>query len=191
MINAPQVVNVRVEVTLVSTSCAEAATSIKVIFDPYDLPSNLTEDLTFHLAKLPNLVQFLMHEHVATDQAASHASTCTLTIACGYSLGGFIPLVPYFFIGKEQVLLAQGWSLGVMGVGLFAVGYGKTCFVCGWKGSHNISEGRKGGVQMMIVGAVAAGCAMGLVRQFNSYQKSACSQALGEARCSGSFVLQT
>ena len=170
MINAPQVVNIRVEVTLVSTSSADAATSIKMIFDPYDLPSNLTEDLTFHLAKLPNLVQFLMHfEHVATDQAASHASTCTLTIASGYFLGGFIPLVPYFFIGKEQVLLALWWSLGVMGVSLFAVGYGKTCFVCGWKGSRNISAGTKGGVQMMIVGAVAAGCAMGLVRQFNSF----------------------
>ena len=109
-------------------------------------------------------------EHAHPEQAASRAITCALTIACGYFLGGFIPLMPYFLVGKDQVMLALWWSLGVMAVSLFVFGYGRTCFVSGWKGSRNMWEGTKGGIQMMIVGGLAAGCAMGLVRIFNSYE---------------------
>ncbi|TKA77956.1 hypothetical protein B0A55_05797 [Friedmanniomyces simplex] len=155
---------------LIATSSANAAISIKDVFEPYDLPANLTEDLTFHLAKSPQLVQFLMHfQHAQPEQAASRAITCALTIACGYFLGGFIPLMPYFLVGRDEVLLALWWSLGVMAVSLFAFGYGKTCFVTGWRGPGNVWEGAKGGVQMVVVGGVAAGCAMGLVRLFHAY----------------------
>lgn len=155
---------------LVATSSASAASSIKGVLLPYDVPEHLTEDLTFHLAKSPHLVQFLMHfQHSQPEQASSRAITCALTIACGYFLGGFIPLLPYFLVGKDQVLLALWWSLGVMCISLFAFGYGKTCFVSGWRGSKNMWEGAKGGVQMVVVGGVAAGCAMGLVRLFHAY----------------------
>lgn len=153
---------------LVNTSSADAATSIRDVFEPYDLPTHLTDDLTFHLAKSPNIVQFLMHfQHAQPEQAASRAITCAFTIAVGYFLGGFLPLLPYFFVGQEEVMQALWWSLGVMAVSLFAFGYGKTCFVCGWKGSQNVWEGTKGGLQMTIVGGIAAGSAMGLVRFFN------------------------
>lgn len=154
--------------TMVNASSADAAISVKEIFEPYDLPQSLTEDLAFHLAKSPNLVQFLMHfQHSQPEQAASRAFTCALTIALGYFLGGFTPLLPYFFVAQNEVILALWWSLGVMGVSLFAFGYGKTCFVCGWRGRQNTWKGTKGGLQMMIVGGVAAGCAMALVRIFN------------------------
>ncbi|KAF2766577.1 DUF125-domain-containing protein [Teratosphaeria nubilosa] len=153
---------------LVSTSSASAAESIKAVFSPYDLPQNLTEDLTFHLAKSPHLVQFLMHfEHALPEQEPSRAITCALTIALGYFLGGFLPLLPYFFVGREEVMHALWWSLGVMAVSLFAFGYGKTCFVAGWRGSKNVWDGTKGALQMVVVGGVAAGCAMALVRVFN------------------------
>ncbi|KAK5726626.1 Protein ccc1 [Elasticomyces elasticus] len=157
---------------LVSTSSATTATSIKEVFEPYNLPQNLTEDLTFHLAKSPQpqLVQFLMHfQHSQPEQASSRAITCALTIALGYFLGGFIPLVPYFLVGKDEVMLALWWSLGVMAVSLFAFGYNKTCFVSGWKGSKNVRDGVKGGIQMVLVGGAAAGCAMGLVRLFHAF----------------------
>lgn len=65
-------------------------------------------------------------------------------------------------------MVALWWSLGVMAASLFAFGYGKTCFVSGWKGSQNVREGTKGGLQMMIVGGLAAGSAMGLVKLFDS-----------------------
>lgn len=156
--------------SLVDTSSADAATSIKEIFEPYGLPEEMREDLTFHLAKSPNLVQFLMHfQRNSPEQAASRAFICAMTIAFGYFLGGFIPLLPYFLVGKEEVLLALWWSLGVMAVSLFAFGYGKTCFVCGWRGSKNVLAGMKGGLQMVFVGGIAAGCAMGLVRLFQSF----------------------
>lgn len=152
-----------------TSSSSAAATSIKEVFEPYDLPQNLTEDLTFHLAKSPNLVQFLMHfQHIQPEQAASRAITCALTIACGYFLGGFIPLLPYFLVGKDEIMLALWWSLGVMTVSLFTFGYCKTCFVGGWRGSRNVWEGSKGGVQMVVVGGLAAGSAMGLVRLFHA-----------------------
>lgn len=140
------------------------------VLAPYELPRNLTEDLQFHLTKSPHLLNFLMHfQHNSPEQEASRAITCALTIACGYFLGGFIPLVPYFLVGSEQVLLALWWSLGVMAVSLFAFGYGKTCFVSGWAGSEKVWRGVKGGVQMVVIGGVAAGCAMGLVRLFDSF----------------------
>lgn len=105
----------------------------------------------------------------APEQAASRAFTCALTIACGYFLGGFLPLVPYFLVGKDQVLLALYWSFAFMALSLFSFGYGKTCFVSGWTGRKNIWEGTKGGLQMMLVGGTAAICAMSLVRLFDSF----------------------
>lgn len=70
------------------------------------------------------------------------------------------------------MLLALYWSLGVMTLCLFTFGYVKTCFVSGWKGSENVFSGTKGGFQMVIVGGIAAGCAMGLVRLFHSWAPS-------------------
>lgn len=51
-----------------------------------------------------------------------------------------------------------------MGVTLFAFGYIKTGFVRGWTGKQHIIEAVIGGVQMCVVGGVAAGAAIGLVR---------------------------
>lgn len=141
------------------------------MFEPYDLPKHISEDLQFHLAKSPKVVEFLMHFQHNTEIQSSRAISCALTIACGYFLGGFIPLLPYFLVAKDQVMLALWWSLGVMAVSLFIFGYGKTCFVSGWRGSKNIWLGTKGGLQMMLVGGVAAGCAMGLVRLFDSFAR--------------------
>merc|ERR1711939_1151641 len=44
----------------VSESSTNAAESIRDVFQPYELPQSLTDDLTFHLAKSPHVVQFLM-----------------------------------------------------------------------------------------------------------------------------------
>lgn len=50
---------------------------------------------------------------------------------------------------------------------LLAFGYIKTGVVRGWRGKENILAGVKGGIQMVIVGGVAAGAAIGLVRLIN------------------------
>ena len=62
--------------------------------------------------------------HTSPEQAASRAFTCALTIACGYFLGGFIPLLPYFLVGIDEVMQALWWSLGVM---LYELFYLKVC----------------------------------------------------------------
>lgn len=64
-------------------------------------------------------------------------------------------------------MLALEWSLGVMALALFAFGYGKTCFVTGFGGRENVLAGVRGGVQMMVVGGLAAGIAMAVIRLFN------------------------
>ena len=50
-----------------------------------------------------------------------------------------------------------------MGVTLFLFGYVKTCIVRGWLGRDHVIAGIKGGVEMCVVGGVAAGAAIALV----------------------------
>lgn len=87
----------------------------------------------------------------------------------GYFVGGFVPLLPYFLVESSEsgILTALAWSVGTMVVALFAFGYSKTCFVQGWRGRDNVWKGVKGGCQMALIGSLAAGVAMGLVRGFN------------------------
>lgn len=104
----------------------------------------------------------------AEEPASSRAFTSAITIALGYFLGGLLPLIPYFCVGKNEVYTGLYISIGVMVVALFVFGYGKTCVVTGWRGGANIRGGCYGGVQMVVVGSAAAGAAMGLVRAFQS-----------------------
>ena len=73
-------------------------------------------------------------------------------------------LAPYLAVPHDEVLRGLWWSIGVMAVVLCIFGYTKTCFVRGWCGRSNILAGFKGAVQMLAVGAIAAGAAVGLVR---------------------------
>ena len=77
-----------------------------------------------------------------------------------------MPLLPYFFVGPNDAFVALRWSIATMVVALFLFGYGKTCFVNGWRGARNVRRGFVGGAQMVLVGGVAAGSAMGLVKGF-------------------------
>lgn len=87
-----------------------------------------------------------------------------ITLALSYFLGGLVPLIPYFIVPQAAVLTALWWSSGIMGVTLLVFGYVKTCVVIGWTGRKNFLKGLKGGLQMLLVGAAAAGAAVGLVK---------------------------
>lgn len=104
--------------------------------------------------------------HTLQEPSDSRALLCALTIALGYFIGGFVPLLPYFFVGPHEAFVALRWSIATMIIALFVFGYGKTCFVSGWKGKRNVKRGLVGGAQMVLVGGVAAGSAMGLVKGF-------------------------
>jgi VIT1/CCC1 family predicted Fe2+/Mn2+ transporter len=138
------------------------------IFEPYNLPESLTTDITTHLEKSdPNkIVSFVMSfEHTLPEPVSSRALTCALTIALGYFIGGFVPLLPYFF--TDNITKALLWSVGIMILALFLFGYVKTCFNVGWRSGRHIWQGVVGGAQMILVGGAAAGAAMGIVRAFD------------------------
>ena len=104
--------------------------------------------------------------HCTTPPSTNRAYVSALTIAAGYFFGGLLPLLPYFFV--EQVREAFWYSVAVMVVALFVFGFGKTCAVRGWEegGSGGKSAAIKGGLQMVVVGGVAAAAATGLVKAF-------------------------
>jgi vacuolar iron transporter family protein len=102
--------------------------------------------------------------HKESRPTLSAAYKSAITLAVSYFLGGLIPLIPYFIVPRHEVLTALWWSIGVMGITLLVFGYVKTCVVLGWEGTRNVLAGAKGGLQMLLVGALAAGAAIGLVK---------------------------
>ncbi|OCT51487.1 Vacuolar iron transporter [Cladophialophora carrionii] len=158
--------------TQVLESSGSLSSEVTSIFAPYHLPPSLLKDFTHQLitSNSPDaVVGFLMHfQHNTPEPAASRAVTCALTIALGYFIGGFVPLVPYFF--TDHVTHGLAWSISVMIVALFAFGYVKTGYVEGWRGWRCVRCNLWGAAQMVIIGGAAAGCAMGVVRLFSSLQ---------------------
>ncbi len=149
---------------LIENEPQETQNIVRDTFAPYGLSSTAIEDINRDLhASNERLLEFLIafhHRESAPD--GNQAWISALTLALGYFVGGFIPLIPYFI--ASQVLAALYCSIGVMAVTLLTFGYIKTCVVRGWRGRENIVAGIRGGIQMCFVGGVAAGAAIGLVR---------------------------
>ena len=139
------------------------------MFEPYGLSAETLESIDRSLQQSPSeLLEFLMRFHYQIPEPdTSRPFVSAATIALGYFIGGFVPLLPYFFVGRGNVLQALWWSIGIMVFALFVFGWAKTSIVCGWRGTHNVMAGLKGGTQMVVVGGVAAGAAVGLVRAIN------------------------
>lgn len=98
------------------------------------------------------------HQLSGSANESNRVYISALTIALGYFIGGLIPLMPYFIFETNQVALL--WSIGEMAVSLFVFGYVKTFLV----GEINKLVCAKAGVQMMVLGGVAAAAAMGCVK---------------------------
>ena len=91
-----------------------------------------------------------------------------LATGLGYAVGGLLPLIPYFVVHKDQVLIALWWSIGVMAFTLLAFGYGKTGVTSGWRGKNSILRCTRGAIEMFVIGGLAAGAAVGITRGINS-----------------------
>ena len=91
-----------------------------------------------------------------------------LAMGLGYALGGLLPLIPYFAVHKDQVLTALWWSIGVMALTLLVFGYGKTGVTSGWGGQRNVLRCIRGAIEMLVIGGIAAGAAVGITRGINS-----------------------
>lgn len=149
---------------LIETSPHETTSIVHTIFTSHGIPTDVISQINTSLhASHDRLLDFLItfhHKESAPD--CNQAWISAITLAIGYFIGGFIPLIPYFVV--DRVLFALYWSIAVMGLTLLAFGYIKTCIVRGWKGKENVLAGVRGGIEMCVVGGVAAGAAIGLVR---------------------------
>ncbi|CAI7568723.1 unnamed protein product [Penicillium glandicola] len=149
---------------LIKTDPQETRAMVRETFAPYGLTDSAVADITRDLhASEDRLLEFLMaFHHGETAPDCNQAWTSATTLALGYFIGGFIPLIPYFI--ASQVMVALYWSIGVMAITLLVFGYVKTCVVRGWSGRANVMAAIWGGLQMCCVGGVAAGAAIGLVQ---------------------------
>lgn len=107
-----------------------------------------------------NLIDFVIRFGKGLEEPAEGREiTSALTIGSSYFLGGFIPLIPYFFCHIVETGLIA--SVIVMIVTLFIFGFIKTSISLGEDCGTNkkFTEG----IQMVLIGSVAAGAAWTLV----------------------------
>jgi VIT1/CCC1 family predicted Fe2+/Mn2+ transporter len=147
--------------TCVADDEAKACEMLYSAFEKYNFSRETLESMSQQLKSEPDqFVDFLMKFHhglAGADYVPSRAYKCGSTIAMGYLLGGLVPLLPYLMC--DHVNVAFAWSVAVMIVALFAFGWLKTSLV----GEANRWTCFKNAGQMVILGSLAAGAAMGLV----------------------------
>lgn len=161
--------------SLIDTSPSSIPPLLHSIFAPYYLPDSALAPMVASLSRCDRgiLTSFILRFHhrlPAPEENARTPVSSAVTIAAGYFFGGFVPLMPYFFVARSEVLTGLAWSVGVMVACLFAFGMGKTLLVAGQEGGGAVAVGKpwgkaiRGGVEMVLVGGVAAAAAMGIVR---------------------------
>ncbi|KAI4246276.1 MAG: hypothetical protein LQ352_006419 [Teloschistes flavicans] len=115
------------------------------------------------------MVDWLMRFHYQEKQPdPSRPLTCGITIGLGYAIGGLIPLIPYFCVRHDQILLALYVSIGVMLVTLFLFGFFKTVLLAEKEQDKSTWNACLGGFWMVIVGGAAAAVAVGVVHGINN-----------------------
>lgn len=147
----------------VASDPARAAAMARAALAPYALDDATLDALATSLLRAPphHTVAFLMrfHHNLAEDDyAPSRAFAAGLTVSMGYVLGGLVPLLPYVFV--QSVTEGFRLSVVVMGLALFLFGWVKTALV----GERDRWACVRNGVQMVLLGGVAAGAAMGCVK---------------------------
>ncbi|KAI7087028.1 hypothetical protein KC356_g4548 [Hortaea werneckii] len=149
---------------IVSQDPQKAVSLVRATFSSFEFSDlAISEILSSLLASPERLVDFLMkfhHQLVEADHAPSRAYVCGVTIAFGYVVGGLLALLPYLLLPRIQD--AFWGSAIVMTVALFGFGWFKTAVV----GERDVVVCLKNGLQMMVLGGIAAGAAVGCVKAF-------------------------
>ncbi|KAK4943212.1 Protein ccc1 [Elasticomyces elasticus] len=142
---------------------------VQEYFEQFGLSTEDTKRVAGHIkASTPGLKEFLMQNHFhAAKPDTGRPYLSALTLGFSYFIGGFLPLIPYFIVPRDNVLAGLLWSMGFMCVVLLIFGYMKTGVVRGWTGKENYQACSGGALQMLVVGIIAAGAAVGLVRLIN------------------------
>jgi vacuolar iron transporter family protein len=100
-------------------------------------------------------VDFMMKYELGLDKPdPQRASKSAFNIGCSYIVGGLIPLSPYFFV--HEALTGLKISALITLICLFIFGYFKSKMT----GVHPLG----GAIRVMIIGALAAGCAFAVAK---------------------------
>lgn len=100
-------------------------------------------------------VDFMMKYELGLDKPdPKRASKSAFNIGCSYIVGGLIPLSPYFFV--NEALTGLKISAVITLICLFIFGYFKSKMT----GVHPLG----GAIRVMIIGALAAGCAFAVAK---------------------------
>lgn len=146
----------------VASDVQKASEMVRSTFDKYNFSSETLDSMVSNLLmETDQLVDFLMHFHHQLDGAdftTAKAYASGFTIALGYFIGGLVPLLPYLFF--EHVREALYCSMIVMAIALFIFGWVKTALV----GESSRWVCLQNAFQMVILGGLAAGAAMGCVK---------------------------
>ena len=139
-----------------------AGDAVRETFGDYAVSDEVLEGLVDGLMERPEkMVEFLMRFQrglVREEVTIARAVRSGATISGGYFSGGLVPLVPYLLF--EEMRVAFVGSVVVMVVTLFAFGWVKTALMA----EKDWRVCLKDGLQMVVLGSVAAGAAMGCVK---------------------------
>lgn len=145
------------DTTLVNHEVEDILISINPDFSEETIVSFIKD-----LQNTPELMlEFIIKYGRDLDEPAENRQTISaLTIGGGYLVGGFVPLLPYFFVSDVGTGLI--YSIFVMAITLFMFGYFKAQLSMGETATK--SKKTVEGAQMMAVGGIAAGAAWFFVK---------------------------
>ena len=129
---------------------------VRKVFIEWGLNKHTAEEATQEIIKdNDRWVEFMMKHELGLEKPdPKRAHKSAFNIGLSYIVGGFIPLIPYFFV--DTALIGLKYSAMITLVCLFIFGYFKSKMtgVNPWIG----------GVKVMLIGATAASVAFGIAR---------------------------
>lgn len=148
---------------LLFKNCPEQSSSeVEEILSEYNLSQETIKSFITDMEKSPSdMVDFVIRFGKGLEEPADGRQfTSAMTIGISYFMGGFVPLIPYFFTSSVEYGLII--SAIVMAITLFIFGVVKTLVSLG----NDCPRHRVfiNGLQMLLTGGLAAGAAWGLVR---------------------------
>ena len=129
---------------------------VKEFFSGLGLSEEVQEKAVAEMTKDKDVwVDFMMKHELGLDKPdPRRARKSAFNIGVSYIVGGFIPLSPYFFV--DDGLTGLKISAVITLICLFIFGYFKSRIT----GVHPLA----GAIRVMIIGALAAGCAFAVAR---------------------------
>jgi VIT1/CCC1 family predicted Fe2+/Mn2+ transporter len=129
---------------------------VRKVFIEWGLSKQTAEEATQEIIKdNDRWVEFMMKHELGLEKPdPKRAHKSAFNIGLSYIVGGFIPLIPYFFV--DTALIGLKYSAMITLVCLFIFGY--------FKSKMTGINPWIGGVKVMLIGATAASVAFGIAR---------------------------